>query len=64
MGFMASVFSFTGASLSRNVLDAPESNKAHASLFFLVIVMVGSNAAPAYPNREEMAASGGGVISE
>ncbi len=64
MGLIASVFSFTGASLSRNVLDAPKSKIAQASLFFLVIVIVGSKIAPAYPNWEEETVSGGILASE
>ncbi len=45
------------------MLDAPDSNIAQASLFFSVIVMVGSSVAPAYPNREERTAASG-VIGE
>ena len=53
VGLLAATFSLTGASLSRNVLDAPESKIAQANLFFSVIVTVGRSMAPAYPNRDD-----------
>ncbi len=58
MGLVANTSSLVGASLSRNVINAPESKISQANLFLSVIVTVGRSVAPVYPNRDERLAFG------